>query len=811
MAQSIADMMVEIGADISEFERKTKEVNKDMKSMGTNVSTIAKEMGHNVSGFSEKWGLMSQEMKDAYKASRATLKPFKRDLMDVEYQYFKMAQGMSTYKGSTKNFMDEVAAMGKKHKTATENIMKNNDMMKRSFIQTVGTMLNRSTQSEKIAKNFERMGNPLYSVNNGLLNVTNSLNQVAIRGSAAVLALKMLGPNANMKELNDMTMMINQGLMRFQVVALAAAVASGILYTALFKAAKGPDPSEVYRKQSELLQNYAKTVKEKTKEIMDTWNIFENIELKAPKSGDLIANLDEQVNALKTWRTNLDTILSRTGNEDFTKYLADLGPQAAGEINTLASMTDAELSKYVSLWGEKMSQSKQAATSQLEDLRKQTDKKVKALQKTLTPLGLALEPMKANWASAFKPMVELFGQIMTPVVEFIGKIGGMITKFNEAHPVLAKVIQGFLMLLPILTLILAPLAIGIGLFGGLQAAFASVWMIIGPFVTGMATVMGTVLLVAAAIAVVGVALWALWTKTSWFKDAVITTWNAIKDAAIVAWNFLYDNVIKPVVEAVVSFVSEQLEKVRKFWDENGQNIMKIVKFAFDLIKSHIQNAMNIITGIFQIAWPIISGVVQIAWGIIKNIISTGIDIILGIIKFFSQVFTGDWRGAFDTAKQIATDIWHGITGIFEGIDLESIGKDIINGLIKGLGSMFGAVKKKVAELAKLVPAGVKSLLNIHSPSRVMMELGGYTGEGFADGIIGQIKSVSNATKSLSNTAVKGIGSDQVSNGQELQSGGVYEFNLSIPIDGRELVRRTIRFTSEELERMNIRSRGGLVT
>jgi phage-related protein len=74
--------------------------------------------------------------------------------------------------------------------------------------------------------------------------------------------------------------------------------------------------------------------------------------------------------------------------------------------------------------------------------------------------------------------------------------------------------------------------------------------------------------------------------------------------------------------------------------------------------------MGIIKGVFQAVWPVISGVVKIAWGVIKNVISTGVDVALGIIQTFVKLFTGDWKGAFNSALGVAKSIWKGITGIF---------------------------------------------------------------------------------------------------------------------------------------------------
>ena len=56
------------------------------------------------------------------------------------------------------------------------------------------------------------------------------------------------------------------------------------------------------------------------------------------------------------------------------------------------------------------------------------------------------------------------------------------------------------------------------------------------------------------------------------------------------------------------------------------------------------------------------------------------------------------------------------------------------GLIGGIMSFFGAAGAAAASVAGAVVDGFKSALQIRSPSRVMMKLGGYTAEGFTEGV-----------------------------------------------------------------------------
>ncbi|TCN25480.1 phage tail protein [Mesobacillus foraminis] len=613
-AQTIADLLVEIGIDTSGLEQGAKEAEKTVQGMGSTVSGMAKEMGDNVQGFSDKWGMMSNEMKTAYTSAKSVLDPFKKDLIEVEYGYFKMAQGMSTYKGSTDDFMSAIGEMGKRQKKINDEMIKSNDFMKQSFIEGIGAMMARSSQSDKIAANFDRMNNPLYRVNNGLLKISAGLDGIAKKGTPAYLALKQLGTGANMKDLQEHMRLINGGLLRFQSLALVAAVGAAIFYGALHEGAKSvPGYTESF------------------------------------------------------------------------------------------------------------------------------------------------EGMLSSLREAFQPMVEVFAAVMSKVYDFITAVANLIIKFNEAHPMLAKLIQGFLMLIPALILILSPLAIGIGLFGGLAAAWAALAPLVMPLVTGFMSVFGTVLLVAGVIALLAAGFYLLWTRCEWFRNGLITAWEMIKSATQTAWNFILNSVLLPIWNAIVAFAQQIFGKFQQFWAENGAQIMEIVNTYMTAVKQQIQQGMEFIKGIFQIVWPIIQGIVKIAWNLIKTIINTGLDIILGLIDAAMSLLQGDWRGAWDAIKGIAEDIWHNIESFFENIDLLQIGKDIIQGLINGIGSMAGAVADRVASIANLIPDGLKSFLGIHSPSRLIRDqVGKWIPLGLAEGIDDNSGSVEKSAMNLAKSSIPSV-------------------------------------------------------
>lgn len=66
--------------------------------------------------------------------------------------------------------------------------------------------------------------------------------------------------------------------------------------------------------------------------------------------------------------------------------------------------------------------------------------------------------------------------------------------------------------------------------------------------------------------------------------------------------------------------------------------------------------------------------------------------------------------------------------------MHDIGKNVMQGLYNGLSSMESSLYEKVQNIADNIEDTVKTALDIHSPSRVMAELGEYTIAGFKEGM-----------------------------------------------------------------------------
>jgi hypothetical protein len=96
--------------------------------------------------------------------------------------------------------------------------------------------------------------------------------------------------------------------------------------------------------------------------------------------------------------------------------------------------------------------------------------------------------------------------------------------------------------------------------------------------------------------------------------------------------------------------------------------------------------------------------------------------------------------------------------------ITNIGVQTMSGFLNGLTSMEQSVYSKADEIAKNVAKTIQSALDIHSPSRVMFELGAYTTEGFKEGMESLYKPTELSVKDF------GFGMVEAVHPQQLYSG-----------------------------------------
>lgn len=144
-------------------------------------------------------------------------------------------------------------------------------------------------------------------------------------------------------------------------------------------------------------------------------------------------------------------------------------------------------------------------------------------------------------------------------------------------------------------------------------------------------------------------------------------------------------------------------------------VRAVVSTVIGAVLAIIRRGLSIVRAVWSAVWRNVSSIVKGVWGVIQAIIRAGVAFVQREIRGF-QVIIGYVRGVFDSvvssirekidaAITVVKGIKDRITGFFDGAKdwLLQAGKDIIQGLIDGIGSMFGAVKSKFDSLTSHLP------------------------------------------------------------------------------------------------------------
>ena len=103
------------------------------------------------------------------------------------------------------------------------------------------------------------------------------------------------------------------------------------------------------------------------------------------------------------------------------------------------------------------------------------------------------------------------------------------------------------------------------------------------------------------------------------------------------------------------------------------------------------------------------------------------------------------------------ELWGKAQDFLANIDLKQIGKDIIQGLINGIGSMGSALWNKATELANNAKDAIKRALGVASPAKELIRIGIFTGEGFVLGIDRMISNIKKKAQEMAEAAIPDIG------------------------------------------------------
>lgn len=363
----------------------------------------------------------------------------------------------------------------------------------------------------------------------------------------------------------------------------------------------------------------------------------------------------------------------------------------------------------------------------------------------------AYNEMIEKLTKALEPMRQAFAAVAIPIFNFVTKLAELTIAFNEAHPVMAKFIQGTIMLVPALMALMLPLALGVGYFRGLRAILFALRPIIMPVVTAFATMSTPVWILAAAIAGLTVGFTHFYKTNEKFKGFIDGTIKGVKDfskaliqnGAELVKNVYNSDRVQNSIKSMQSGFAMAGSKAQEF----GSNIASMGKYLYytaldgDYLNDWITHlpegfqgaALKIGQSISNIREKIISTFPAIQeFG--KNVMSLGKYLFWTAADgdYFNDWVTHlpeSWQGAAMAMGQSIATMKESMISLFGttmqlGKDLTQLGSYLINVALTGniFSDALNALPPSVQGLANSIAPAV---LAINSFGQSLVALGKY--------------------------------------------------------------------------------------
>lgn len=311
----------------------------------------------------------------------------------------------------------------------------------------------------------------------------------------------------------------------------------------------------------------------------------------------------------------------------------------------------------------------------------------------------------------------------------------------------------------------------------------------------------------------------IFSVTLFIWDGIKSFLSSVWDSIVLTVTSVWDGIsafFSSILESIYSIFSGQFNAISSFISTTMDSILTIITNVWDLIKnvflgtiliivdlitgdfgsikSHVSQIMNNVQGAINTIWEAIKGIFKSAvetaltvtkenFNLIKSTITnifsnvlifisntwetiktTFINALVVVVKYVFDKFTEfktTVTNKMNETKTTISNIWDSVMSFFKGINLTQIGKDIMQGLINGIGSMASAVWDKAKSIANGIGDAIKSALDIHSPSRVAIWLMEMFGVGMIKGMDNSIAGIMDKAKTLADAAIPEFPSTKV--------------------------------------------------
>lgn len=234
------------------------------------------------------------------------------------------------------------------------------------------------------------------------------------------------------------------------------------------------------------------------------------------------------------------------------------------------------------------------------------------------------------------------------------------------------------------------------------------------------------------------------------KMAFLNIWNGIKDAVSYIWTTM-KTIAMDTFNSVVAFFVDTWTNIKQTTIDTWNNIKESVANTWNSMEQGAIDTFNALKDFLSNLWQSTKDTTVQMWSDTKQaVVDTWDAMKQSVVNIADNMVQGAQK-AWENLKQGVSDAVNRVKETFNdlrNVDLFEIGKNIIQGLVDGLASMYNAVKDTITGIADTIKGGIKSALNINSPSRWMRDMIG------KNIVLGVVKGIEEEKDTLDNAVNK---------------------------------------------------------
>ena len=575
-------------------------------------------------------------------------------------------------------------------------------------------------------RNFQNMGVKTSVVNTQMNNLKNAINGLPTSLDSAVSGVQLLTSslNGNMPQSVSVFKALNDGILGF-----------------------GGTTEQVTNSITQLSQAFSNG-----KIDAETWNTMIDSGL-GPTLNAMAKQMGITTGALKSGLSDGSISVSQ-----FNDALVNLDKNGGGGIASLSKIAQDSTSGI----GTSIANAKTAVTRGVADIITAVNNGIKSLDIT-TPLGkiTGIGSIISQLGTVVEQTFRAIGQAIPQAFSGLsGVISSLVGSGNQIQTLFATILttisgvlgtMDFSALTNLAQAILPALKSGFQTFLGyvtpaiqpLLNAFVNLWNAIQPIVNVIASSLMPVFQILGAF---------LGGFVSGVMGALTTAFNVLAGVArvltpVIQFVGSVIQALAPIFVTVAGFIGQLMGQFAGFNGVLGV-VGKVVSSVFGGIIGFGSRLFGSLSGVFN----------DIANGF--RIMGSGLGGVgRGISNTFSSIigFAGRMvSGIIGAVSGVAGRIASHFSGVFGAIsraigNVTDIGANIVNGIAQGIRGAWGAVTSAIGALTDMIPKKIRSLLGIHSPSRVMRDMvGKFIPQGIAVGMTSQDGFISSHAQTLKN-------------------------------------------------------------